>query len=542
MFCSSAGTKRVLLVSCLFFFAVTTAWGADYQFGVDLPKPADDPTLSGTTHAFLWVPPHCEHLRAVVLAPANIIEREFCDDPQIRSMAEHEGVALLFFQSAVSKQMPDEGFPHYVQTMLDHLADVSGIAELRTIPWIPVGHSGNSQFVAKVARYAADRVVCTVVIKGALQQPAEDGSTVGLDMPMLLFHGEYEEISAKIIRNQWWDDALMHMAKLRAAVPHALVCGVLDRSFGHLWWSPELSAFTVSFIQDSLSARLPDGAASSTARPPLRAIAWNSGWLVDQAEAFPSAPVDQYKGDPAKAFWVFDEAMAKEWKRLFDRDRGKKDQLLAFVQDGRIAPSWNGWGVQALDFEPESDGESFKVKAVFRDSIPAPIPGAGTPLGHADPSGIYYKVVGWAGQTAQTGPDTFAVRFDREGVNGRTTHIVIGAIDPGDNTYRATMVAASMTVPGANSGAKQTISFPQPPDVPASTATFPLKATVDSSLPVRYYVSWGPAEVEGDSLRIVDVPDHAAFPIGVKVTAYQWGKAGVFATAASVVRTFHITK
>ena len=537
-----AGRRLLLLVSSIFVVASTSALGSDYQFGVDLPKPAGDPNLAGTTHAFLWVPPHCDHLRAIAIAPANIIEREFCDDPQIRAMAEREGVALLFFQGGWSKQMPDDGFPRYVQTMVDHLADISGIAELRTIPWIPVGHSGNSQFVAKVARCAADRVVCTVVIKGALQQPAKDGSTAGLDMPMLFFHGEYEEISAKVIRNQWWDDALMHMATLRAAVPHALVCGVLDRSVGHLWWSPELSAFTVNFIHDSLNARLPSGETASTTQPALREVPWASGWLVDQADATPAAPVDQYKGDSTKAFWVFDEAMAKDWKKLFERDKGKKDQMLGFVQHGQIAPSWAGWGVQALKFEPEADGESFKVKAVFRDSIPAPIPGAGTLLGHADPSGIYYKVIGWAGQTAQTGPDTFAVRFDREGVNGRTTHVVIGAIHPGDDTYRQTMAAVSMDVPGNNSGAKQTITFPQPPDVASSTTSLPLTATVDSPLPVRYYVSWGPAEVDGSALRIVDVPDHATFPIEVKVTAYQWGKAGAFATAAPVVRTFRITK
>jgi hypothetical protein len=71
-----------------------------------------------------------------------------------------------------------------------------------------------------------------------------------------------------------------------------------------------------------------------------------------------------------------------------------------------------------------------------------------------------------------------------------------------------------------------------------------LRATVDSNRKPDYYVSWGPAEIEGNTLKIAEIPDRAKFPIEVKVTAYQWGFASApkFATATPVTQTFHIIK
>jgi pimeloyl-ACP methyl ester carboxylesterase len=527
---------QILAVVCLSALGSFARGDANsiYQFGIELPKPANDPALWKVTDAFLWVPPQVKRLRAVLLAPANILERQVCDDPIIRQMAAKQGLAILFFQSALSKQATDADVVHYVQTMLEHLADIS---------WIPIGHSGNSVFVARIARQAPDRTLCTIVIKGGLQQPTKEGSIAGLaDMPMLFFHGEYEEVGApKGVRNYWWPDSLAHVDILRAAVPHALINGVLDRSYGHIWWSPELSRYIAMFVEDSMAARMPSEAASpSAAQPALRPVSWDSGWLIDRAEQHPSAPVAQYTGDPKTAFWVFDQSMADAWKKLYDRDQGKKDQMLAFVQDGQIAPWWSGWIVQDLKFEPEADGDTFKVKAIFRDAIPKPLEGAGTPLGHGEPSEIYYKVLGWSGQTGQIGPDTFAVRFDREGVNGRTLHILIGAVHPGDQNYKATVAVGSMTLPGPNSGKSQQIAFAPISDVDRDTREIPLKATTDSGLPVHYYVSWGPARLDGQKLLIDDVPSGAHFPIEVKITAYQWGKAGEFAAARAVTQTFAI--
>lgn len=81
-------------------------------------------------------------------------------------------------------------------------------------------------------------------------------------------------------------------------------------------------------------------------------------------------------------------------------------------------------------------------------------------------------------------------------------------------------------------------------NIKAGTKLIPLKAGVDSGLKPDYYVSWGPAEIIGDNLRITAIPANAKFPIEVKVTAYQWGKSNSpkYSSSNTITRTFLITK
>jgi hypothetical protein len=77
-----------------------------------------------------------------------------------------------------------------------------------------------------------------------------------------------------------------------------------------------------------------------------------------------------------------------------------------------------------------------------------------------------------------------------------------------------------------------------------TSAPVELKATSDAGLPVEYYVACGPAEVEGGKLRIAEVPVRAAFPIAVKVVAWQFGRGlePLVKTAAPVEQTIQVEK
>jgi hypothetical protein len=299
-----------------------------------------------------------------------------------------------------------------------------------------------------------------------------------------------------------------------------------------------MQQYLALFLHKAMVARI--GAESAS----LKRVTFQSGWLADPEEKFAPAPVAQYKGDPAAAFWFFDEEQAEAWKVLFDHDEGKKDQMLAFEQHGEITPLWAGWGLQTIAFEPMDDGVTFKVKARFRDEVPEPFADAHAKLGHAASGDVEYQVVGWAGSTEQIGPDTFKLRFDREGFNGRTTHILIGALHPGDTQYRETVAVATFDVAATGGGVKQTIKFPKIANQRAGTVSVPLNATSDSGLPVQYYVSWGPAQIVGRTLTLTSLPDRAQYPIEVRVTAYQWGKSTLpmVNTATPVTQTFFITK
>ena len=532
------------------------AHDAVYQFGLVIPKdpaPTDgspgakpDPTtLTGDTHAFLWIPPHVSKIRAVLLCPANIIERRICNDAITRDEAEKDGLAILFFQAGWGKDFINNTLKlaPFMESMLNQFADASGYDELRTIPWIPLGHSGNSQFCAALARQEPTRTLANVVIKGALPNPAKDGSTAGLvGVPILFVTGQFEEVGAPgNVREAWWGVQMKRFSAAKAAFPQALINGVEDRSHGHLNWFPEMSRYVALFIHKAVVARLGNGASRPTGllNPPFE-----SGWLADPAETKAPAPVKEYKGDPAQAFWFFDQEQVQAWQPLYDKDRGKKEQMLAFVQDGSIAPWLPGWYIQQLKFEPLADGESFTAETRFRDEIPAPYADAGVKLGHSAQGGITYQIMGWAGNMEQTGPRTFRVHFDREGVNGRTVHVLVGAIHPGDAEYRETIAVGTFDVPYNNQGLPQKVSFPQLPDVKLGTSSIPLYAQVDSGRKPDYYVSWGPAEIDGDRLKITEVPDRAKFPLEINVTAYQWGTATEprIASAKPVTQTLHLTR
>jgi hypothetical protein len=511
-----------------------------YQFGVAIPKSATDPLIWNQTNAFLWVPPDCRRIRAVILAPANVIERRFCDDPIVRAEAARDGLAIVFFNAGWKKEIFDTpDCITYVESMLDALADKSGYDELRTIPWIPFGHSGNSSSSQAMAQWKPGRTLANIVVKGKIPGVGKNGSKAAITgIPTLFVTGEFEEVMPPGgVRNAWWTRQMELFHEGRAAVPDSLMTGLEDRSRGHLAWFPDTSSYAAMFIHKAVEARL--GADGK-----LRPVAFDSGWLADPDGKVPAAPAAKYNGRLTDAFWFFDREQERAWESLQNRDKGKKEQLLAFDQDGQIAPWWKGWGVQELKFEPLPDGESFRVAAQFRDEVPPPFADAGVKVGHATDGQIEFRVFGWAGNMKQTGPDTFRVQFDREGVNGRTLHVLIGAIHPGNAEYRETMAAAHFFLPGSPDGAKQTIAFPEIHDVTAATKSILLGATSDSGLPVRYYVSWGPAKIDGDTLRLAEIPARAKYPIEVKVTAYQWGKATdpKIASAQSVTCIFHITQ
>ena len=511
-----------------------------YQFGTVIPASKETPPVWNDTPAFLWAPPKCEHLRGMIIAAANVIERRFCDDPIVREEAARDGLAIVFFNNDGRKGLYDSpDFMTYIDTILGQLADKSGYDELRTAPWIPFGHSGNSGFCQAMAQWNPGRTLANIVVKGKIPGVAKDGSKAALaGIPTLFVTGEFEEVMPPgKVRNAWWPRQMELFHEGRAAVPDSLMTGLEDRSRGHLAWFPDTSRYAAMFIHKAVEARLGEDGK-------LKPVAFDSGWLADPDGKVPAAPVAKYTGKPSEAFWFFDKEQEQAWEPLQHRDEGKKEQLVAFVQDGQIAPWWPGWGVQELKFEPLPEGDSFRVAATFRDEVPEPFADAGTKVGHAKDGRMEYRVFGWAGNIEQTGTDTFRVRFDREGVNGRTTHVLVGAIHPGDSEYRQTMAAAHFFLPSNSDGTKQTITFPELHDVPAGTETVPLGGTADSGLQVRYYVSWGPARVEEKALELTPIPVRAKFPVEVKVTAYQWGKFTdpKIATASPVTRIFHITK
>jgi hypothetical protein len=253
-------------------------------------------------------------------------------------------------------------------------------------------------------------------------------------------------------------------------------------------------------------------------------------------DKFEPAPYSQYKGDPNKAYWFFDEETARA-AAAFQGDRKKRlRQMLTFVEDGRPLPVAKQ-GFAPLKFQPEQDGLTFDVEGGFLSEMPPELIGAGEHLGHA-PGPIMFRVI--TGPAIQIGPQTFRVQFDRGGMGDA---IWIQAEHPGDDQYRRAVQPGQMLIPqNLAKGKPQTITFPKIENQKAGVKTIKLKATSNSGLPVDYYVVAGPAEVEGDTLKMTPIPVHSKYPVKVTVTAYQWGRTiePLYQTAQPVEQSFSI--
>jgi hypothetical protein len=73
-------------------------------------------------------------------------------------------------------------------------------------------------------------------------------------------------------------------------------------------------------------------------------------------------------------------------------------------------------------------------------------------------------------------------------------------------------------------GTPQQIHFDPIPDPRPTSAPILLQASSTSGLPVRFFVNYGPARVQGDRLVLNEIPKYARCPIEVEVIAYQWGR------------------
>ena len=137
---------------------------------------------------------------------------------------------------------------------------------------------------------------------------------------------------------------------------------------------------------------------------------------------------------------------------------------------------------------------------------------------------IFMKI--FSGPAEMTGMNTFRIKLDEMTSIGNIggNKIYFMAYNPGNANFRYTENVSILRSAPLNGGKAQTITFPDLDPVKASVGVIELKATSDSGLPVEYYVASGPAVIEGNRLRLLEIPAKSVFPIEVKIVAYQMGR------------------
>ena len=543
-------------IACVFVCCISACLpvihAAEWQWSVPVTS-----VTSGETNdhprAFLWIPPQCQRVRAVIIGQHNMLEEGILEHPALRAALAEEGIAEIWVTPAIDGVFRfDQGAGEHFEKMLAALAKESGYGELEWAPVVPIGHSAMASYPYHFAAWKPARTLAAISCKGtwpdyrdANSPPWKDSDLDGV--PLLYVGGEYEDADGRAAK----------AASFRARNPKSPLTMLADAGGGHFDFHDRLVEYLALYLHKVAQARLPKRAplTGPVALTPIDPE--KEGWLVDrwrlnQAPRAPAAPVASYTGDAKQAFWCFDEVLAKATESYGDAQRGKKADLLGYVQDGKVVEQDPKLHAQVdLKFMPVGDGSTFKLTGVFLDAVPLgrPVRWSGLPAGaaidHAQGGGPV-TISRICGPVEKRGGDTFAIRFDRMGMNNnkRSNEIWLMATHPGAADYKRAVQQAVLHFPLRNTeGAEQRITFPDIPDQAAGTPSVKLRATSDAGAEVRYYVREGPAELDGDTLKFTAIPPRGRLPIKVTVVAWQYGRAFEprLRSAVPVEQTFSVT-
>lgn len=533
--------KRFLCGWLLLCLALNVAAG-EWQWSVRLKgfisKETDKEPI-----AFLWIPSDCKQLRAVVMGKHNMSEETLFEKPGFRQALAEMGMGMIWITPGIDQQWDvTKGTQKVFEQMMTDLAEVSGYAELKNVPVVPLGHSAMATYPWNFAAWNPERTLAIISLHGDAprtnltgygRENLEWGRNRNIDgIPGLMIEGEYE----------WWEARVNPALAFRMMYPGSCVSFLCDAGRGHFDVADETADYIALFLKKAAMLRLPEEMPID-GKVGLKPINPVDGWLAerwhpDQKKRAKAAPYAKYKGDSHDAFWYFDQEMAMLTEGRYAETRGKKEQYLSFLQNGKLSRYDENLHVRIqTKFTPEEDGITFHLKAVHTDSLHADLSEE-----HADNMPVISRICGPVEIVNDT---TFKVAFYRMGMDNprRTGSICLLASSPGDRKYKSAVQQLSLDIPYRNTeGKRQHILFPGLPDVKQGTNTLPLDAVTDCGFPVSYYIKEGPAEIKENKVVFTAIPPRAKYPVKVTVVAWQYGIAGKVQTAEPVERSFYICR
>lgn len=552
-----------ILLAVVFVFAAVVSAAADTVWQWSVPVPS----LEGR-RAYLWIDPHCTRVRGLIVACHNMLEQPLFESEAFRQAAARNGLGIVLIFSGHDKGGDDDhnanhptrsyldiflnpNYPHGdenpqsagvdLQKALDDLAVESGYTEIKYAPLMPVGHSSAGSFVWHLYRWDASRIFAMMPYKTG---PKNDGPQ---GIPIFDVNSEWFDYGDHSNNCSTTQGTLDGVLAARSNGDDSLFGYYIDVGSGHCGVSDDSIKIVGMWLDKAVAARIPDNAPFD-GPVTLKSVELHSGWLLDpltlgKPEGKPVAYTD-WKGDPKKAFWYLDQALAQAVQTHMTEQFGKKAQRLGFVQDNGQIETKAG----TYSFSPKflDDTGTFSIQAQFVASVTN---SDDYPIDHVFPTSslpIYYKVN--SGGVVQVGPNTFRI-CPRAGPilpQGNPWEPTLNAYTLGDSEFQPTVHPAHVNVSILlTNGKDQTLVFPAIPDVSASALhSIQLQATASSGLPVQYFMVSGPAVIQGDTLKFTELPARAKYPIRVTVSAFQWGRPNgdPVKSAGPVTQEFWIKK
>ena len=312
----------------------------------------------------IWIPKDVKNLRGV------IVHQHGCGEGSCKSgltgaydlhwqaLAKKHDCALL----APSYEQPEKGDCQMwcdprngssaaFQKCLVDLGAKSGHPELSKLPWALWGHSGGGHWAGGMVLMHPERVAAAWLRSGVpLLKANAERSTIkahtlpdaALKVPVMCNPGTKEGVTVKDSRfGGVWAANETFFNEVRSK--GGLISVAVDPLSSHECGNQRYLA--IPWLDACLSARLP-----KIATDPLNAMPTDQVWLapITGGEAQPMA---KFSGEPLKAAWLPNEAIAKSWMQYV------KDTL---ISDSTLPPAPTNLQVKGNDltWEAEADLES----------------------------------------------------------------------------------------------------------------------------------------------------------------------------------------
>ncbi|WEA00618.1 hypothetical protein [Mucilaginibacter sp. SJ] len=544
--------RRRLLLSALLLVIGKSTYAAVWQWSVLVKNAKNN---NGLSRAWLWIPPNCKMIKAVVFAQHNMEEQSILEDTGFRKKLGEMGIAEVWVSPAYDLMFHfNERAGETFDSIMNDLADVSGYDELRFAPVAPMGHSAAASAPYYMAAWNPGRILACISVSG--QWPYFRGEPFAPDIwgtrninyvPCLETMGEYEAAAT-------WSTEGLRERQAHPALPLSMLS--CPGEF-HFAMSESKAIYIALYLKKALQYRLPKNYNGRQAPRLIPVDPEKTGWLADKwrfdlPPTADPAPVGQFKGDLREAFWYFDREIAEVTAAYESKYRQQNPQLIGYVQDGKILEQRNVHQQFDIKFAPEPDGITFKVRTAFYDTVPggSPRPAVwanapvGAHIGHAIEKDISVNRI--AGPFIKINDSTFQIhpQMGYEQLP-RGYELWFSASHPGDGSYKPAVQQGRMTVPPRNmAGKEQHITFAAIPDQHPGKKDIKLTATSDANVPVSFYIREGPAEIMNGCINLTAIPPKSKFPVRVTVIAWQYGNINepALQTAPPVERTFMIIK
>jgi pimeloyl-ACP methyl ester carboxylesterase len=242
---------------------------------------------------------------------------------------------------------PRNGSDAAFQKGLSDLGAKSGHPELAVVPWALWGHSGGGTWSGAMTLLHPERVAAAWLRSGVpLLQPNPARPTIkphaapdgALRVPLMCTLGAKEGVTVKEGRfaGVWpSNEAFFNEVRGRGGLIGVAVDPLTSHECGNQRY------LAIRWLDACLSARLP-----TTAGAPLRDLPADAAWLAP-LHGLEASPAAAFKGDPRKAVWLPDEAVARAWTQ-YVKDTAVSDPTPPPApQHLRAAGTELSWSAQA---------------------------------------------------------------------------------------------------------------------------------------------------------------------------------------------------